>query len=74
MSNGRRVVVVTAAAGIGLAIARRSPPTAIGSLGKRQIGPGESRCRDTMRGECMLEPIEPRSWQPASLLSRKINK
>jgi hypothetical protein len=53
MSNGRRVVVVTAAAGIGLTIARRSPPTAIESLGKHQIGPGESRYRDTMHGECM---------------------
>jgi hypothetical protein len=48
MSNGRRVVVVTAAAGIGLTIARRSPPTAIESLGKHQIDPGESRYRDTM--------------------------
>jgi hypothetical protein len=53
MSNGRRVVVVTAAAGIDLTIGRRSPPTAIESLGKHQIGPGESRYRDTMHGECM---------------------
>jgi len=52
MSNGRRVVI-TAAADIGLTIARRSPPTAIGSLGKHQIGPRESRYRDTMHGECM---------------------